>query len=206
MRLSKMVRLALGCAVLGALLLPVAASGQAPSTAMAVRFAGSATTNPSLGLLGVPEAVVQTPGPPWVFSFVNDPGSCQAAGQAAGAPAAGSCNLSASGDLQPDIEPLDEGRPRCGNSRGQSTAASFDDPNGTHWVGEVHWDGVGVGDPSYSLGSQLLLFGSMDSDKGHVQVIQLLNATGSPQCNPLTNANWPNESKFVVNGVMLVLS
>jgi hypothetical protein len=204
MRISKSLRFGVILAVTLALLAPGSADAQVPATSMVARFAGSAVVNPSIGLFGVPEAVVQTPAGPWRWAFANDPGSCQVAGRSGGAAVAGECTLSGGGPLLVDLA-QGEGKPRCGNSRGQGPGASFVD-GVRSWSGEIHWDGVTAGDPSFSIGSWLILFGTMSSNAGTAQVIQFLNATGSPQCHPATNTNWPGESRFAVNGVMVVRS
>lgn len=196
---SRGLRLALMLGLLALIAMPGAPAGaQATSSAMVFAYSGNAAVGPvGIFLPGLDDPADDPAG--WTWSFSSSL-ACQGSGVSGGGPAAGACNLSGAGNLLGDLFP----QPHCGNSRGFSSTASITDPTGRVWSGEIHWDGVLGGDPSYSLGSQLLLFGTVNSDAGSANVVLLLNASGGQNCIPQVSPG--GATSFTVNGVGILTS
>ena len=186
------VRMAVTVALAAGLLLGSAPAQSQVPAATAIQFAFSGVADVSPGIF-FPE-IDPTNNTSWTWSF-RSTAACQGSGTSNGTPGAGACNLSAGGPLLKDLF----AKPACGNSAGRSTSASFQDPTGRIWTGEVHWDGVATGDHSYSLGSQLVLHGTMSSSgAGSVQIDLVLNASGGSNCAPQISPG--GATSFTVNG------
>lgn len=212
--------LAAGALFAGVVMVPAPAGSQVSQTAVEFVFSGVAQVraggDPAVDGIFIP-GLDSSSNTKWEWNFQSTL-TCQGTGVSAGAPASGACALSGQGPLLGDLtnpgQPLHgqmKNAPYCGNSRGvtgnttmvqefdPNGKASFQDPSNRIWRGEVHWDGVLRGDPSYSLGSQLLLFGEMSSTgAGKVEVILFLNASGGSNCFPQISKS--GATSFTVNG------
>lgn len=199
MRIGRLTSLSVALALVAGMVLTAMPAQAQVGTNLSFRFAGTAAVAPGIFIPGI--------GPnngPWTWSFTSDIGGCNVTGTSKGTPVSGGCELSGQGDLLPDLLSV----PACGNSRGFSKkdtpnpgpGASFDDGL-REWknnaYGGIHWDGVLAGDPSYSLGSQLLLMGTLNNGSSSVDVVLFLNASGGSPCLP----GGGGGTGFTVNGV-----